>query len=447
MNRPEATIEELLGLLPELDELEVLRLRLVAAAVRDPVKEWDSSSAYTTIDKRIVSPEAAERAIAEAEQALHEHVSVLHRGLRPFFESFFAGDRDAAARHLVALGEEMEGSGRAIMARRCYRAALTVSLPLPGKGSQVVALRRIGRVSLNVGDFHEAAAYYERSAELAHDSGDVHAAVVARTGLGNVLTWQGRWAEAEQCYHDALALADSADAGSLTLERGQIYNNLANLTSRLQRIEEAEGWFESAFRVWETLDSPVDLAICHHNHARLRETQERWDDARRSYEAALKLPVSSTIRAIVATDFAEWWLHEGYISQAEEWGRVAEEHAIASGSPYTLGHMYRGRGNLARTTGAVDGLTFYEKALEIARSKGYPLLEAETLLDYAALRAQNGGAEEAIAYLERASELFRDLGAVGEVARAQAALGELRPALLMPDVELAGESPLAAAAD
>jgi tetratricopeptide (TPR) repeat protein len=447
VNRPEATIEELLGLIPELDELEVLRLRLVATAVRDPGKEWDSSSAYTTIDKRLVTPEAAERAIAEAEQALHDHVTALHRGLRPFFESFFSGDRSEAARHLIALGEEMEESGRAMAARRCYRAALSVSLPLPGKGSQVLALRRIARVSLNVGDFQEAAAYYERSAELARDSGDVPAEVVARTGLGNVLSWQGRWAEAEQNYHDALALTDG-DTGSLTLERGQIYNNLANLTTRLHRLDEAEGWFESAFRVWESFTSPVDLAICNHNHAHLREAQERWDDARRSYEAALKQPVSSTIRAIVATDFAEWWLHEGYLTQAEEWARVAEEHAIASGSPYTLGHMYRGRGNLARAAGEVDGLTFYEKALEIARTKQYPLLEGETLLDYAALRSQNGGAEEAIAYLERASELFREQGAVGELARAQAALNELHAAARLeqaPAVE--PEAPLAAAAD
>jgi tetratricopeptide (TPR) repeat protein len=451
VNRPEATIEELLALVPELDELEVLRLRLVATAVRDPGKQWDSSNAYTTIDKRIVSPGAAERAVAEAEQAMHEHVSLLHRGLLPFFTSFFADDRDAAARHLITLGEELESTGRAMAARRCYRAALTVSLPLPEKSPQILALRRIGRVSLNVGDFQEAAAYYERSAELAHDSGDLHAEVVARTGLGNVLTWQGQWGKAEKCYHDALALADGTDPGSLTLERGQIYNNLANLTTRMQRLDEAEGWFESAFRVWERLTSPVDLAICNHNHAHLREAQERWEDAQRSYEASLKQPVSSTVHAIVATDYAEWWLHEGYLTQAEEWGQVAEEHAIASGSPYTLGHMYRGRGNLARASGAVDGFTFYEKALEIARSKGYPLLEAETLLDYASLRAQNGGGEEAIAYLERASELFRELGAVSELARAQATLNELRIAeptpAPAPDLALAGDAPLAAAVD
>lgn len=447
MTRAEATVEEIRGLLPDLDDLEVLRLRLIAAAVRDPGKEWDSSRRFATVDKRLVSPAGAARALAEAKQALHEYVETLHAGLLPIFESLFADDRDAAARHLVALGERLEASGRVDAARRCYRAALTASFPLADKGPQVLALRRIGRVSLHLGDFHEAVSYYERSAEMARDSADLPGEVVARTGLGNARIWQGQWAEAEQCYHEALALADAADSGALTLERGQIYNNLGNLTTRMQRLDEAEGWFESALRVWERHSSPEDLAICLHNHGNLREAQGRWDEARRGYEGALKLPVSPAVRSIIATDYAEWWLHEGHLTQAEEYGRMAEEHAIAAGSPYTLGHMYLGRGRIARALGAADGFTFFEKALEIAREKGYPYLEAETLVDYAALRAQNDGGEEAAAYLERACEILRGLGAVGELERAKQALEELRAGSGDLSTHPAGESPLAAAGD
>lgn len=447
MTRPDATVEEILGLLPDLDDLEVLRLRLFSAAVRDPGKEWDSSSAYTTIDKRIVTPGAALGALDDARQALQAHVETLHQGLVPVLESFFADDRDASARHLVALGEQLEASGRVQGARRCYRAALTVSLPLTDKRPQVLALRRIARVSVHLSDFQEALAYYDRSAEMARDSGDLHGEVVARTGLGNVRLWQGRWAEAEQCYHEALALADGAGPGELTLERGQIYNNLGNLTTRLQRLDESEVWFESAFRVWETLPSPEDLAICQHSHANLRQAQGRWDEARRAFEAAFRLPASASARAIIATDFAQWWLHEGHLTQAEEWGRVAEEHAIAAGSPYTLGHMYLGRGNIARARGDEDGFSFFEKALEIAREKGYPFLEAETLLDYADLRAQNGGGEEAAAYLERACEILRRLGAVGELQRATEALEVLRSGEGDLSGHPADESPLAAAGD
>lgn len=448
VNRPEATIEEILGLLPDLDELEVLRLRLVSAAVRDPGKEWDSSRDYATIDKRIVTPEAAERALSEAEEALHEFVTVLHAGIRPVISSMFANDRDGAAQHLVSLGETMEARGRLMGARRCYRAALSVSLPLADKATQILTLRRVGRVSLSVGDFQEGVAYYERSAELARDSGDVHGQVVALTGIGNLRMWQGRWSEAETCYQDALALTDAAGTGQLTLERGQLYNNLGNLTTRQRRLDESERWFETAFRVWDTLSSPVDLAICHHNHAHLREAQDRREEAHRGYEDALKLPIPMGLRAIIAADLAVWWLHEGHLTQADEWGRVAEEQAIASNSPYTLGYMYQARGNIARERGDADGFTFYEKALEISREKGYTFLEADVLADYALLRSQNGGAEEAIAYLERASEIFRSLGTVGELERAQRRLAELRPTVpVIPGLEPEDEAPLAAAVE
>lgn len=423
MIRSDATVEELLGLLPGLEELEVLRLRLIGTAVPDPKRAWDSSSAYATVDKRIISPEDVERSVEEAEAAMHEYVASLHNGLRPLFRSFFSGDLNEAARHMVALGEHHEEGGRARSARECYRSALRLSMPLPDKGAQVLALRRIARVSLALGEFREAAAHYDRSAELARHSGDLHAEVVATTGAGNVSLWQGRWPDAESCYLEALRLA--GETGSLELEKGQIFNNLGNVATRLQRLEEAERWFERGFATWEAVHSPHDLAVCLHNQAHLRVVQGRRVEARESYERALQLPIPSTLRAVIASDIAEVLVDEGHLTLAEDWARVAEEHAIAAGSPYALGRMYYARGNLARVRGDVDGFTFFEKALEIARDKGYPYLEAETLAQYADLRLKTGGVEEAQAYLESARDIFCDLGAVRDHNRAKEALARL----------------------
>lgn len=413
-------------MLPDLEDLEVLRLRLVGAAVRDPEKQWDDSSIKTTIDKRIVTAEAVDKVLSEAEQALHDYVTALHSGLRPFFAAFFAGNHAEAAARLIALGEELESGGRLLGARRCYRAAFNVSLPLADKAPQILALRRIGRASLNLGDLLDALSHYERSAELARDSGDLHAEVIARTGSGNVRLWQGRWADAEQSYHEALALAEAGEPGGLPLERGQIYNNLGNVNTRLGRLEQAETWFERALRVWDAIPSPLDLGICLHNRAQLREAQERYDDARTDYMAALKQAVPAWLRSTIATDIAAWWLQAGHLTQAVEWGWVAEENAIRTGSPYLLGAAYLARGRIALAQEDADGFIFFEKALEIAREKGYPSLEAETLASYAALRAQNGGQEEAVAYLERACELFRGLGALGELEGTERRLAELR---------------------
>jgi tetratricopeptide (TPR) repeat protein len=372
-----------------------------------------------------------------------QYAAVLHEGLRPVFRSYFADDVEGAARHLIALGEQHEASGRANGARQCYHAALRLTLPLPEKTAQILALRRLGRVALALGDVKDATAFYERSAELAHDTGDLPGEVIARTGAGNVSMYQGRWAEAEQAYLDALSLADQA--GDLALQRGQLYNNLANVHTRWGRLESAEEWLAKARALWDGMDSAADMAVWYLNLGHLREAQDRLPEARQAYEAGVRLPISPIAQALIAADLADVCLRDGFVSQAEEIARVAEEHAIASRSPYTIGFMYRSLGNLARARGDDDGFIFFEKALQIAREKGYPSLEADTLADYAELRRNAGGGEEAEAYLERARELFIQLGSPQSVADAEQALAEIRAQRTA--LEDAPETPMAAAGD
>lgn len=447
MSRSEVTVEELLRLLPTVEELEVLRLQLVSAAVPDPERTWDSSSSYSTVDKRILAPEDVELAIAQAEQAVLQHMTLLHEGLRPVFRSWFNGQKDEAARHLIALGELQEGSGRALGASQCYRAALSVSLPLAEKGAQILALRRLGRVALMLGEFSDATAYYTRSADLARDTDDLRGEVIARTGAGNVKTYQGRWAEAGQIYQEALALAESATSDELRLERGQLFNNLGGVSHSTGRLSESEEWLARAQELWESMDAPLETGIWYLHRGHLRNAQGRLEEARQCYQAGLDLPIPASLKAAMSADLAHAWLLEGYTTEAEEVARMAEQHAIATRSPYTLGYMYRQLGNLARARDDEDGFTFYEKALQIAREKGYPSLEAETLADYAELRGRNGGAEEAVAYLERACELFMELGSVQDLARAEQALAKLQRTV-RPDPEPEEpEHPLAIAGD
>jgi tetratricopeptide (TPR) repeat protein len=444
VSRCEATVEDLLQLLPAVEELEVLRLHMIAAAVPDPETAWDSSRSYSTIDKRILGPEDVERALAQSEEAILRYVKLLHDGLRPVFQSFFAEDPESAARHLITLGEQHEETGRALGAQKCYRSALALTLPLPEKGVQILTLRRLGRVALALGEFREATACYGRSADLARDTGDVRAEVISLTGGGNVSMYQGRWGEAAAAYAQALELTES-DPENLRLERGQLFNNMGNVCARTGRLPEAEEWLVRAYEFWQTVESPVDLAVFYTDLGHLREVQGRLSEARAAYKAGLDLQIPSSIKAILAADAAEMGLLEGYVAEAEDLARIAEQHAIASRSPYTLGHVYAYLGNLARAQGNEDGFTFFEKALQIAREKGYPSLEADTLVDYAMLRRATGGVEEAEAYLERAREMFVELGSPLKVARVERVLAEIRAE--QAPLEDSNETPMAAAGD
>lgn len=426
MPSPRLPLEELHRLIPGLEELEGLRQAVMSAAVPDPDREWERTRAFTTVDKRVAGLPELNAALQEAEARLHGYVAELFGAFPALFEAYFEGRHDRAAQCLVELGERQESLGRSASARRCYESALRLSAPLPDKRVQILALRRVGRVSLALGDLQDALLHYHRSIELARAVDDVRAEVIAQTGYGNVLLFQGRWAETEACYRAALARAATApDPDLLRLERAQLQNNLGMILTHLGRAPEAEEWFAEALAAWAVLDSPEDLAICLHNRGLLHVEQGRFAEAERTYHQALDLQISPALRSIIAIDLAECLLREQRIDEAEQWGRSAEEQAIAARSPYHLGHMYRGLGNIARARGAPDGFVFFEKALEIARERGYRPLEGETLLDYALLRRQTEEWEEAQCFVERACGIYSELGIVHEQARAEELLRTL----------------------
>jgi tetratricopeptide (TPR) repeat protein len=231
---------------------------------------------------------------------------------------------------------------------------------------------------------------------------------------------QGHFADAEGSYRGALRHAELFGEGAaLGLEIAQLYNNLAMVISRQEREDEAEVWFQRARAAWREIDSPADLAVCLHNHALLHLRAGRTEAARRELEEAVELDAGAATRAAIAVDLAECNARLGSLGEAERWGRRAEEFAIASRSTYALGHLYLGLGTLAHARGETHALVFFEKALDIARRCEYPLLEAETLLEYALLREVEGGTEEAVAFLERAREIFTELDHPRERDRAE----------------------------
>ncbi|HEV2130921.1 MAG TPA: tetratricopeptide repeat protein [Longimicrobiaceae bacterium] len=420
MERSQRTLEELYRVIPDVEEFETLRLAIIGAAVPDPATLWARSSASATIDKRVVPADRIEQVVDEAEAALHAYIASVFSTFRPLFRTFQAGKHIEVAYHLVELGERQEAHGRYRKARRCFDSALDVALPLTEKGPQILALRSIGRVARTLGDLHEALEYYRRSAELACDAQDLKGEVIAQTGYANVLAAQGRWGEAERCYREVLAKVDErGEAESLRLQQAQLYNNLGMIATRQHHLSAAEEWLERALRQWAVLDSPVDVAVCYYNRGFLREQQERLSEAHAVYEQALALDIPPGMRVGIMVQLADLHVKQGQLRAAEARGREAEQLAITAQSPYYLAEMYRGLGNIARAKGDHDGFTFFEKALEITREKDYRLLAAKTLTEYSVLRSEMGEWEEAISFLERAREIFSQLGAVHEQARAE----------------------------
>lgn len=417
------TLELVLRLIPDEEELQGLRSAVMDASIPDPALAWSRSSDLATLDKRVLNANLIDTAIEEAEREHEAFGRRLFAGYRVLLHAFQEGRPDEVVRQLAGLAERKEEQGQFSSARRYLEVALVVAEPLPAAAPRILALQRLGRVSRAAGELEDSLRHYERCVGLARDAGDVHALVTALIGAGSALALQGRWTEAEREHLTALEEIEKGE-DDRTL-RGQVYNNLGYLAARQGELSQADLWLDRASAIWEEDPSPADLAVYH--HCRALVSKERGDraEARRHYLAALDLPIAIPTRAGVSIDLAEVCLEMGDQNEAEHWGRVAEEHAIRSRSPYLLGRVYQVRGNVAREAGDEDGFIFYEKALEIARERELTLLEGETLLDYSGLRARMSEHDEARSYLERAKEIFAAAGASAELVRADELSGEM----------------------
>jgi tetratricopeptide (TPR) repeat protein len=403
-----------------MEELDEIRLSLLAVARRDPGEEWDRARAYETVDRRILTDVNLEEALTSARQEVEARVDRVFTAYPRILRFLAAGDEGSAARELIALGEQEESCERYLQAAAYFDVAVEIAIGRD-KHALILALRRGGRVRKTQGDFATALQYYRRSFDLAIHEGDLVGETIAKTGIGNVLAMQDRYAEAELAYREALASAER-DPERLRMEIAQIFNNLA-MVARLQgSYREAEEYFSRGMTLWKNLDSPMDLQGWYYNRGRMRRAQGDLAGAEEMLREALRFPINTGERALIVAELAEIRLACGDPRGAVQLARAAEQHAAARRSPHVLGEVYKCLGNIAREIGDADGFTFFEKALELARRHILPMLEATALVDYARLRMACGGSEEAIAYLQRAISIFRELGAEGERSAAGAVL-------------------------
>ncbi|HET7321103.1 MAG TPA: hypothetical protein VFI96_01320, partial [Longimicrobiaceae bacterium] len=111
------SIQEILALLPAMEELDGLRLTLCEAAIPDPAQEWARAGRFATVDRRVVSEGSLEEALAAAERARTAQVESLFAAIRATLDAHLAGDEAAAARALLEHGERLEAEDEPLRAR------------------------------------------------------------------------------------------------------------------------------------------------------------------------------------------------------------------------------------------------------------------------------------------------------------------------------------------
>lgn len=406
MNR--LRVDEVAGILPELDELRPVLDLLFARAVPDPERTWSGSGELDTVGDRLVDVDALDAEADEVAARVHEHLVSLYRMVADAVRAMRDGDNERAASLLVEIAELEENAARPDRAEAYAMAAYDRAKDLRDQGAAALALRRAGRAALALGRFPVAAERYERGFDLARGGGDAVGAVVSATGRGNVELYRGRWSEAKRWYREAMELLD--DQGAST-ERWQLYQNLSVVDRRLGDLESSEAWLDKAEDVASrTGDRAADADISNGRGllAMARENLEAAEEAFREGLDAADRPMGVVTLAV---NLGDCLLRQGRVLEAGEIARHAEEQAIRNAVTMRLPTVYRLLGDVASRRGHQDAFVFFERALELVRDRDLPALErAETLEAYGAWEAEQEQVDSAIEHLKEARETYRSLG-------------------------------------
>jgi len=324
-------------------------------------------------------------------------------------------------RALVSEGELEEGMRR-------LDEATTVALAGEARLLYCVAWACCYLVSAceRVRDYERAAQWCARVGEFCGQH-DIFLLNTCRTHYASVLSWQGRWEEAER----QLSAAVEGLQASRPPMIGDALARLGELRRRQGRVAEAEELFGRSQTHSLSLLGSAALALDRAQPAEALELADRYlrrfsDPSRVERGAGLEV----AIRALVQL---------GEIERAAESLAQLREIAARARTRPLLGAVCSAEGALAVARGDHDAARrSFEDAIDLLAASDARFDAARVRLDLAAALSALGRDERAKREIDTALAGFQELGADGESVRAQAMLAKLHRPYPMRAADVAG---------
>jgi len=413
------------SLLPELPEVTSFLELLVSTSRPDPQRRWTGSGALGTVGDRVVEPDRVRSRMADLIASETRQLAERHARLLDVVLALQGGDGERAVDLLLEQGREEEVGGRWRAAEAWYLSGASLARNL---GSLRVprAVRLAARTAWRLGQLEQAVRRYEEACTSADALGMEDELVIAATGRGNVAVDQGQWEEARAWYQRALVCI--GESGEPRRERWQLLQNLAIVHRRTGDFPIARRCLEAASREGERLeDSDAEVEVAN-GWGQLLLAEGDARGAELHFREALSLAGTSRARVTIGVNLGEALLAQGRALEAAEEGRDAEALALFGGVVGKLPEVYRLLAASAHARGEQDAAVLLDRALDVIRDHGLPgFEEALTLEAGAALRRDGGEDLRAIGELERARQLFDEIGMQDAVQRIEQSLAALRP--------------------
>jgi DNA-binding CsgD family transcriptional regulator len=265
-----------------------------------------------------------------------------------------------------------------------------------------------------VRDYERAAQWCARVGEFCGQH-DIFLLNTCRAHYASVLSWQGQWDEAES---QLSAAVDGLQASRPPMV-GDALARLGELRRRQGRLDDAEELFARSETHSLSVLGRAALALDRNQPAEAAELAERYlrrfpDPGRIERGAGLEVAIRALARL------------GDYERATEALGQLREIAARARTRPL-LAAVHSSEGTLAVTRGDNDAARrSFEDALDLLAASEARFEAARVRLDLAATLSALGRRDRARREIEAALAGFRELGANGESARAEAMLGRLR---------------------
>lgn len=400
-------VDQIRGLLPELEELRPLVDGLLSDSISDPERRWTTSGELGTLGHRLVRPDRIEARIPEMVRNSTDWVESIYGAVARAISALAEDDDEGAVAHFLDAADREEKAHRLHQSEAYALAAHKVARKLRNRAPALRALLQAARAARGQGKLEEASRRYEEVHDLATLIGEPVEGSTGAIGRGNVGVDRGMWQEAKQWYERALKLLGT----ELRSAHWHVYLNLSIVHRSTGEFSSCAEWLSRAEGVAAELGDADAGPILGNARGQLLLASRAWEDAERVLRSALDAATDVQARIAIGVNLGEALLARGRALEAVEVAREAERTAIVFNVLHRLPEIYRLLGAIAGERGVEDGFVFFEQALEIVRERNLPDFEAaQTLEAYGKFLVQGGKRAEARSRLDGAAEIYEKLG-------------------------------------
>jgi tetratricopeptide (TPR) repeat protein len=405
-------MEHALRLVPDLSLLGPLRVLLAALSKPDMHQAWSGSSPYLTLGKRGIEPAEIRGRLDDLVRRIASHVAAQYDAVLTVLDSYHRGAPTEAVGALLESGRREERVGRPAAARAWYAVATEFAETLPDRRPEIASLLLLAAVDRKRGALSDAARRYQRALVLAEAEFDDSSAIISCVALGEISLTLQNFDGARSWYTRGLR---QSQGGGNQVMAGRVLEQFATLALREGRVGDAPDFIRRARTCLAAAGEPADRARLLRTEGLMHEhlnDRSAAADYREALMWALQAAEGPDLQLSIRLHLARFELKVGRPLEAEEEMRRAEQVALAEGLPSWLVRVYLLLGHARAKAQDENGFVFFEQAIELCRSlECSSLLEAGAYKAYGEFRTAVGDPDGGRAYLDRAADILRPLGA------------------------------------